>query len=234
VISRGKRIAIAFVLLGLSSCAEMPAVPNAASDADVQELAAAGDWAALTQARIRCDDEEDCAKRYATLGDACLRLVIEQPQAASTQQERIRRLLTCAEQSYRDALERSPPKAAPARVSYHGGLLLTLSEWRNRLDGGIDASERERANQQLLMAAQDARREVPSSALGYLYGASAHVYRAALKPNAGHRCSDLRQAEAMLRRSPPPPPQLVDELGRIQSLVARELRESRCPTIRRQ
>jgi len=74
---------------------------------------------------------------------------------------------------------------------------------------------------------------VPDSGLGYLYGASAYVYRASLKPEGRPRCDDLRQAERLLRRSPPQSRQLVDEERRISALVKRELRESRCAPIRR-
>lgn len=195
--------------------------------------AVAGDFTSIAVTNIRCNAATDaCAKSHAIKGDACLRLAIEQPQSASAQDSRMRDLLDCAESGYRKALSLQPDKNAPSRVSYHGGLLLTLSERRNRLDD-VGDKKLDRENEKLLMAAQDARREVPESALGFLYGASAHVYRATLKPAGRDRCNDLRQAESMLRRSPPPPGELAAEQQRISSLVQRQLRSNRCPRIRR-
>jgi len=231
---RLEHLVLLVTIATLAGCAPLPAEDEAASPSHLQELAQAGDWNAVARAKVRCAESgEVCAQEHATKGDACLRLVIQEPQSASASDGRTRTLLDCAEDSYRKALQMSPSKTAPSRISYHGGLLLTLSERRNRLDDHAGKDKRERENEKLLMAAQDARREVPDSALGYLYGASAHVYRAALKPDARHRCNDLRQAEAMLARSPAPPKQLAAEQARIRALVARELRESRCPAIRR-
>jgi hypothetical protein len=233
-IRRLERIAVIVTIAWVAGCAPMPPGDGDPGQSRLQQLAAAGDWNAVANAKVRCrEGGEACAQEHATKGDACLRLVIKQPQSASASDGRTRALLDCAEDSYRKALQLSPSKTAPSRISYHGGLLLTLSERRNRLDDQAGEGKRERENEKLLIAAQDARREVPNSALGYLYGASAHVYRAALKPEPRHRCNDLRQAEAMLRRSPPPPSQLAAEQARIKSLVARELRESRCTAIRR-
>jgi hypothetical protein len=200
----------------------------------IQRLADAGDWSTLAHTSVRCRGRsEACAVNHATKGDACLRLAIQQPPRTSTRNARLRKLLDCAESAYRQALDKTPEGAAPARLSYHDALLLTLSERRNRLDVERGNGRQEQVNDQLLMAAQAARREAPGSALGFLYGASAHVYRAALKPTPRHRCNDLRLAESLLRRSPPPPPTLRDEFRRISGLVTRELRESRCPRIRR-
>jgi hypothetical protein len=195
--------------------------------------AVAGDFNSIAVTDIRCSARtESCAKSHAVKGDACLKLAIQQPGTASVQDAKTRELLDCAELGYRKALELQPDRTVPSRASYHGGLLLTLSERRNRLD---DAKERklDRENEKLLIAAQDARREVPENALGFLYGASAHVYRATLQPQGRDRCNDLRQAESMLRRSPPPPIALTDEQNRISALVQRQLRESRCPRIQR-
>lgn len=195
--------------------------------------AVAGEFNAIAVTNIRCNaNTEACAKSHAVKGDACLKLAIQQPQSASVQDSRMRDLLDCAEDGYRKALALQPERNAPSRISYHGGLLLTLSERRNRLDG-VKEQKLDRENEKLLIAAQDARREVPGSALGFLYGASAHVYRATLKPRGRDRCNDLRQAESMLKRSPPPPNELADEQRRIRSLVQQQLRENRCPRIRR-
>jgi len=195
--------------------------------------AVAGDFNSIAVTDIHCNDRtEACAKSHAVKGDACLRLAIEQPQSASAQDAKMRHLLDCAETGYRKALALQPQKSARSRVSYHGGLLLTLSERRNRLDD-VKEQKLDRENEKLLIAAQDARREVPSSALGFLYGASAHVYRATLAPQGHARCNDLRQAESLLKRSPPPPSALVEEQRRISSLVQRQLRSNGCPRIRR-
>ncbi len=195
--------------------------------------AIAGDFSSIAVTDIRCNKRtEACAKSHAVKGDACLRLAIQQPQSASAQDARMHHLLDCAETGYRKALALQAQKNAPSRVSYHGGLLLTLSERRNRLDD-VKEKKLDRENEKLLMAAQDARREVPGSALGFVYGASAHVYRAALKPRGRDRCNDLRQAESMLRRAPPPPSALAEEQRRIGSLAQRQLRSNGCPRIRR-
>lgn len=195
--------------------------------------AVAGEFNAIAVTNIRCNaNTEACAKSHAVKGDACLKLAIQQPQSASLKDSGVRDLLDCAEAGYRKALALQPERNAPSRISYHGGLLLTLSERRNRLDG-VGEQKLDRENEKLLIAAQDARREVPGSALGFLYGASAHVYRATLKPRGRDRCNDLRQAESMLSRSPAPPNELADEARRIRSLVQQQLRENRCPRIRR-
>lgn len=195
--------------------------------------AVAGDFTSIAVTEIRCTDRsEACAKSHAIKGDACLRLAIQQPASASAEDARMRDLLDCAETGYRNALALQPQTNAPSRVSYHGGLLLTLSERRNRLDD-VKEKKLDRENEKLLMAAQDARREVPGSALGFLYGASAQVYRATLKPQGRDRCNDLRLADSMLQRSPPPPSTLAGEQQRISSLVQRQLRSNGCPRIRR-
>lgn len=204
------------------------------SERAIEAQVASGDWASLSTAKIACTGRSDaCAKAYAAKADACLRLGIQQPQGASVKDDRTRSLLDCAEENYRTALARLPSQSAPSRVSYHGGLLLTLSERRNRLDDGTKEKRLDRENEKLLMAAQDARREVAGSALGYLYGASAHAYRAALQPTGRDRCNDLRQADMLMQRSPSPPAELVDEQERIASLIRRELRRNGCPVIRR-
>jgi hypothetical protein len=195
--------------------------------------AVAGDFASIAVAEVRCNARtEACAKSHATKGDACLRLAIQQPQTASATDAKMRELLDCAEAGYRNALALQPDRNAPSRLSYHGGLLLTLSERRNRLDD-VRGNKLDRENDKLLMAAQDARREATGNALGFLYGASAHVYRATLKPRGRARCNDLRLAESLLNRSPAPLPQLADEQRRIHTLVQQQLRENGCPRIRR-
>ena len=225
------QIIIIAMLAGIGGCAPTTTIQG---DTDLQRLASAGQWRAITEASVRCSDRtEACAKQHAIKGDACLRLVIQQPVSASADEKNTRKLLDCAEDAYRRALATSPSKSASSRISYHGGLLLTLSERRNRLDAFTKERKLDRENEKLLLAAQDTRREVPDSGLGYLYGASAYVYRASLKPEGRPRCDDLRQAERLLRRSPPQSRQLVDEERRISALVKRELRESRCAPIRR-
>ncbi|ESQ10397.1 MAG TPA: hypothetical protein DDY14_15710 [Chromatiaceae bacterium] len=200
----------------------------------LEHTAVASDWNSIAVTKIACGARtEHCAKAHATKGDACLRLAIKLPQSASAKDSRTRDLLDCAEQGYRKALQKQPSKTEPSRISYHGGLLLTLSERRNRLDDAVKDKKLDRENEKLLMAAQDARREVPGSALGFLYGASAYVYRATLHPRGRARCNDLRQAVAMMQRSPPPPRELAAEQARIRSLAQRQLRQNQCPPIKR-
>jgi hypothetical protein len=217
----------------IAGCGGTPTSGGAVGGNDlVTRMAIAGDWNSIAATNVGCNAANDtCAQAHATKGDACLRLAIQQPQSASSTDSRMRNLLDCAEEGYRKALRKQPSKTAPSRISYHGGLLLTLSERRNRLDDAVKEKKLDRENEKLLMAAQDARREVPSSALGYLYGASAHVYHAALQPRGRDRCGDLRQAAAMLRRSPPPPRELAAEQERIRALTQQQLRENSCPRI---
>lgn len=222
---------LAVLALGLAGCETTPTVGES-GDVAMDGLVTAGDWATLAGRGVSCSARsEECAKAHARKGDACLRLVIEQPPDASDKDARVRELLDCAEDGYRKALARQTSVTGPGRESYHGGLLLTLSERRNRLDSQSKDKKLDRENEKLMIAAQDARRETAASALGYLYGASAHAYRAMLKPRGGDRCPDLRQAEMLLQRSPPPPPELLDEEQRIASLVGKELRASGCPRI---
>jgi len=230
VVSAGPAFVLMVLLASvLGGCAEQPVSETTA--AELERMAVAGDWNSIAVTDVNCTSQtETCAKVHATKGDGCLRLAIQQPQSASAQDSRMHELLDCAEQGYRNALARQPSKTAPSRISYHGGLLLTLSERRNRLDN-VRVNKQDRENEKLLMAAQDARREVPDSALGFLYGASAHVYRATLKPRGRDRCNDLRQAESLLRRSPPPPEELAAEQERIRALTQRQLHENACPRI---
>jgi hypothetical protein len=223
-----------------AAAAALAALAGCAGTPDQQELnealtarAVAGDFHSIAVTDIRCTARtEECAKSHAVKGDACLKLAIQQPATASAQDAKVRELLDCAEAGYRKALELQPDRNATSRISYHGGLLLTLSERRNRLDD-VQDKKLDRENEKLLMAAQDTRREVAGSALGFLYGASAHTYRAALQPPGRARCNDLRQAESMLGRSPPPPQQLADEQQRIRNLVQQQLRANGCPRIQR-
>ncbi len=224
-------LAIAAVLSALAGCATT--TDQEAVNETLRARAIAGDFNSIAVTNIRCTARtEECAKSHAVKGDACLRLAIKEPAGASAQDAKMRELLDCAATGYRQALELQPDPKARSRVSYHGGLLLTLSERRNRLDD-VREKKLDRENEKLLMAAQDARREVPESALGFLYGASAHLYRATLLPAGRDRCNDLRQANSLLQRSPAPLPQLADEQGRIDGLVREQLRNNRCPRIRR-
>ena len=225
-------IALPFALIA-AGCATDPSVDAVGGEDPPPGRPVASDWNSIAVTSVACGARsEACAEAHAAKGDACLRLAIKQPQTASAKNSRVRELLDCAEEGYRKALSKQPSKTSPSRISYHGGLLLTLSERRNRLDT-VKEKKLDRENEKLLIAAQDTRREVPGSALGFIYGASAHIYRATLNPRGRDRCNDLRQAEAMLRRSPPPPRQLTAELERIRSLAQRQLRENSCPRINR-
>ncbi|MGD2020602.1 MAG: hypothetical protein PVJ47_06075 [Thiohalocapsa sp.] len=229
----GLGLALPVVLLAALLGAGCATPDDAALSERLTARAVAGDFNSIALTDIRCNARtEDCAKSHAVKGDACLKLAIQQPQTASIQDSKMRDLLDCAEAGYSKALELQPDRNAPSRVSYHGGLLLTLSERRNRLDN-VKEQKLDRENEKLLRAAQEARREVPGSALGFLYGASAHVYRATLKPRGRDRCNDLRQAESMLSRSPSPPIELTDEQNRIRSLIRQQLRENGCGRIQR-
>lgn len=180
----------------------------------------------------RCDVDTDregvtCAQQHAEKADACLRDAIELSLAQSHWDSDVRRLLDCAERNYQSALRVSAAdKGAPARISYHGGLLMTLSERRNRLDDQARDGELARVNEQLLAAADAARLEAPDDALGFLYGASARLFRATLHQDTDKRCSDLRDAAAMLAKTPAPPAPLGTEEKRLSALATSEL--ARC------
>ena len=228
-------IAIALILglvLGIAGCETTPVADGPAIDAaEVERLAKAGDWNSIANASFQCAERtEACAKAYATKGDACLRLAIQQPLSDKGQNALVTRLLDCAENSYRTALLRQPSVTSKGRPSYHGGLLLTLSERRNRLSDG-DKARLAQENDKLLRAADVARREAPNSAFGFLYGASAQVYRAVLQPGGRGRCGDLAAAYDLLKRSPRTPTQLTDEAVRIRALTRLQLRSNGCGTV---
>lgn len=229
---RAAVVCLLLATLALTACETAPLAVDGDENPALERMLSAGDWAALSTANIRCATPgEACAKAHAAKGDACLRLAIQLPPSASEKDARTRQLLDCAEENYHKALAQQTTSAAPSRVSFHGGLLLTLSERRNRLDALAKDKQLDRENEKLMMAAQNARREAAGSALGYLYGASALAYRATLKPTGRDRCNDLRQAEMLLGRSPSPPPELTDEQARITRLVGQQLRANGCPRI---
>ncbi|MCF7985237.1 MAG: hypothetical protein K9L70_12600 [Thiohalocapsa sp.] len=223
------RSATMLLVLVIAGCETTPTISEVTDVEELLRLAEAGAWSTVASAHIQCDDRtERCAKAHATKGDACLRLAIQQPLAQTSQNTSVRRLLDCAEDSYLKALQIQPDPNVSSRVSYHGGLLLTLSERRNRLTDLTRAEALRRENEKLLTAAQTARRETPDSALGFLYGASAHVFRAASKPRGELRCPDLRRPDDLLERSPPPPRELSSEEERIRSLTKVQLRSNGC------
>lgn len=218
-------------LVAMLGCQTQPVIgsgPGLSSD-EIKALVAAGDWPGIAAAQVDCNDASDlCAELHAIRADACLRLAIQLPADASATKGRTRQLLDDAESGYRLALQLQGSSESPRVSSYHGGLLLTLSERRNRLDDSVQENKLDRENQKLLSAAEQARTAVPDSALGYVYGASAVVYHALLKESGTDRCDGLTQAAAMLRRSPKPPAELIDEQQRLKTLIERSLRDSRC------
>lgn len=229
--SPGWRVASAATccaLLLLSGCVTLPALDQGPplSKPELQALVDAGDWDTLAKSQVDCDDAtDDCAKAHASRADACLRLAIQLPVEASATRGQTRRFLDSAEAGYRKALLLQQSSDSPVVASYHGGLLLTLSERRNRLDETVREQKLDRENRKLLEAAALARSEVSDSALGFIYGASALVYEAALKEDDAQRCNDLREAKAMLQQSPPAPRELIEDEERLQDLVARQLRD---------
>jgi hypothetical protein len=228
---RWQSLLVATVILATGGCETQPVMDAGPGlpISRVQALEAANDWEKLAETQIGCNDRSDaCAEAHATRADACLRLAIQLPLNASAERGRTRKLLDRAESSYRKALKLQKSSDTARVASYQGGLLLTLSERRNRLDASVEENKLDRENQKLLKAAAEARSKVPDSALGYIYGASAHVYNALLKESGRDRCDDLRQAAIMLKRSPPPPRELSDDEQRLQTLVERELRQNRC------
>ena len=195
----------------------------------LQELVAASNWQTIAAANINCSEPSDtCAEAHAIRADACLRLAIQLPAHASATRGQTRKLLDDAETGYRNALQLQRSSESPSVSSYHGGLLLTLSERRNRLDDSVRENKLDRENQKLLEAAEKARKEVPDSALGHVYGASALVYHALLKESGTDRCDGLSQAATMLKQSPEPPAELTSEQQRLRTLIKRGLGESNC------
>lgn len=125
----GLGLALPVVLLAALLGAGCATPDDAALSERLTARAVAGDFNSIALTDIRCNARtEDCAKSHAVKGDACLKLAIQQPQTASIQDSKMRDLLDCAEAGYSKALELQPDRNAPSRVSYHGGLLLTLSE----------------------------------------------------------------------------------------------------------
>lgn len=221
-----------FLMLGCGTQSAIDSGPGL-NPTQLQVLVAANNWQQIAAASINCNEPSDtCAEAHAIRADACLRLAIQLPADASATKGRTRKLLDDAESGYRNALRLQRSSASPSVSSYHGGLLLTLSERRNRLDDSVRENKLDRENQKLLDAAQEARKEVPDSALGYVYGASALVYHALLKESGTDRCQGLKQAAAMLKRSPKPPDELTTEQKRLQTLIERGLRESNCTLVR--
>jgi hypothetical protein len=220
------------LLVGLlAGCETQPVVEPGPglNPTQLQALVAAGDWEGIAAASINCSDATDaCAEAHATHADACLRLAIQLPADALATRGRTRQLLDAAEAGYRKALTLQRSSTSPSIASYHGGLLLTLSERRNRLDASVREQKLDRENQKLLEAASEARAQVPDSAFGYIYGASALVYHALLKQSGLDRCAGLKQAETMLKRSPSPPAELLNDQQRLTTLIRRGLRESGC------
>ncbi|WP_462321134.1 hypothetical protein [Halochromatium sp.] len=195
----------------------------------MQELVVASNWEGIAGSNIQCSEATDvCAEAHAIRADACLRLVIELPADASATRGRTRELLDAAESGYRQALSLQRSSESPSIASYHGGLLLTLSERRNRLDASVREKKLDRENQKLLEAAKEARAQVPDSAFGFIYGASALVYQALLNESGSDRCQGLEQAAVMLKRSPTPPDELLNDQQRLQQLIQRSLGESDC------
>lgn len=223
-------------LLGLlAGCETQPVVESGPglNPSQLQALVAASNWEAIAAASINCSEATDlCAEAHAIHADACLRLAIQLPPDASATGGRTRQLLDAAEAGYRNALTLQRSSTSPSIASYHGGLLLTLSERRNRLDATVREQKLDRENQKLLEAAREARTRVPDSAFGYIYGASALVYHALLKQSGQERCTGLKQAETMLKRSPTPPAELLNDQQRLQTLIQRGLRESSCTASR--
>ena len=222
-------------LLGLVvGCETQPVAESGPglNPSQLQALVTAGNWEGIAASRINCSQATDaCAEAHATHADACLRLAIQLPAEASATGGRTRKLLDAAEDGYRQALTLQRSSQSPSIASYHGGLLLTLSERRNRLDASVREQKLDRENQKLLAAADEARAKVPESAFGFIYGASAMVYHALLKASGSDRCADLKQAQTMLRRSPEPPAELINDQQRLQRLIQRGLRQSNCAAL---
>lgn len=192
--------------------------------------ASGGFFAGLFGGSCRAGENKNCAEDQAKKADDCLRQAIELPHSTSYRDQRMRQLLGCAERSYRKALELSASdQGSIRRVAYHGGLLLALSERRNRLDDNTREPRIGRENGKLLEAADATREEAPESALGFLYGASARLFRATLSDDPASVCTDLREAAAMLDASPPPPDALAGEQERLTELALSELK--RCNTL---
>jgi hypothetical protein len=236
--NRPRRLAIGLGLALLAStvssitgCETQPVIvtgPSLSTD-ELLALVDASDWNGIADGHIACNESSDaCAKAHATHADACLRLAIQLPADASAARGRTRRLLDNAESGYRRALKLRPAGESASLASYHGGLLLTLSERRNRLDAEQQGNKLQRENQKLLKAAERARNEVADSALGFIYGASALVYDALLREQGSERCNELEQAATMLARAPAPPRELGDEEQRLQALIERELQKNAC------
>lgn len=215
------------IAVTLAGCETLSVALTDESAEDAPERATGGGFfAALRRGDAKCsaDTPEECAEQEAAQADECLRQAISKPINTSFRDAEMRRLLDCAERHYVQALRLTATEpGTSARATYHGGLLLTLSERRNRLDERAGASQMGRENARLLEAADAARAEAPENALGFVYGASARLFRATLVTDASRRCTDLREAASLLSTSPAPPDALFPEQARLSALAITEL-----------
>jgi len=217
------RPAIALALL-LAAC-------GTARDLDrLKDLNAAGDFAAIAATAVDCTGPDDpvCLQAREIKANACLRLGTNALAPGSPRAAEAPAHFDCAIANYRIALVAGPqPLPAADRARLAAGYLLAL---RERRDQSRNAAEAMPLNAALAEEAARTRTAVPSSALGFYYGASAAFARAALAPETAlARCPSLDEAQQLLARAPAPDAGLAPALAALARAVAVDRRRFACP-----
>lgn len=217
------RLAIALALL-LAAC-------GTAGDLDrLKDLNAAGNLAAIAATKVDCTGPDDaaCLQAREIKANACLRLGMAALAPGSGGAAEAAAHFDCAIANYRVALVAGPqPLPAADRSRLAAGHLLAL---RERRDQARSAAEAIPLNAALAEEAARTRTSVPTSALGFSYGASAAYARAALGPETAlARCPPLAEAQHLLARAPAPDAGLAPAVAALARAVAIERRRFACP-----
>jgi hypothetical protein len=196
----------------------------------LKDLNAAGDLAAIAATAVDCTGPDDpvCLQAREIKANACLRLGTNALAPGSPRAAEAPAHFDCAIANYRIALVAGPqPLPAADRARLAAGYLLAL---RERRDQSRNAAEAMPLNAALAEEAARTRTAVPTSALGFYYGASAAFARAALAPETAlARCPSLDEAQQLLARAPAPDAGLAPALAALARAVAVDRRRFACP-----
>jgi hypothetical protein len=196
----------------------------------LKDLNAAGDLAAIAATAVDCTGPDDpvCLQAREIKANACLRLGTNALAPGSPRAAEAPAHFDCAIANYRIALVAGPqPLPAADRARLAAGYLLAL---RERRDQSRNAAEAMPLNAALAEEAARTRAAVPTSALGFYYGASAAFARAALAPETAlARCPSLDEAQQLLARAPAPDAGLAPALAALARAIAVDRRRFACP-----
>jgi hypothetical protein len=196
----------------------------------LKDLNAAGDLAAIAATAVDCTGPDDpvCLQAREIKANACLRLGTNALAPGSHRAAEAPAHFDCAIANYRIALVAGPqPLPAADRARLAAGYLLAL---RERRDQSRNAAEAMPLNAALAEEAARTRAAVPTSALGFYYGASAAFARAALAPETAlARCPSLDEAQQLLARAPAPDAGLAPALAALARAIAVDRRRFACP-----